>query len=94
MSEGLLLEAETLSKKTHYLIFTGYSRPYCVNQIHPWTLWCTFLYTAFPLSPEVQQDSGRDSYDCFQLLKEAAFIFTGRIREASCNLESSLGSKF
>lgn len=58
----------------HYLIFTGYSRSYCVNEIHLWTLWCTFLSAAFPLSPEVQQGWRKDGYDCFPLLKKEAFL--------------------
>lgn len=51
MLECLLLEIDTVSTEAHYLGLTGYSKPYCVNQIHPWTLWCTFLYAAF-LAPQ------------------------------------------
>lgn len=75
MLEGLLLETDIVSQKIHYPAFTGYGKPYCVNQIHPQTLWCTFLYSAFPLSPEVQQGTRNASCDCFQLLKKRSFFY-------------------
>lgn len=40
-------------------------------------LWCIFLYTAFPLSPEVQQDWRKDSYDCFQFRRKQLLYLLG-----------------
>lgn len=73
MLEDLLLAMETISKKTHYLTSTGYSKPSGMNQIRPWTFWCMFLYATFPLAPEIQQDSGKDSYVVFSYGRKRLF---------------------